>query len=142
MTFDAEALLPDVEAIVGSYLRQHPAVKTLGAKVVGETPSDKSKCWVTVTQLDDPAVEDHYSDYLIGWMGQFDCYAGATGGQGEASLLTRTVRQALKEMPDATLEGIVVSRTRFLSCPRLLDTDLEPARQRFALTAELRVHPA
>jgi hypothetical protein len=133
-------MIPDVEAIASSYLRQHAAVKALGAKVVGETPSDKSKPWVRVTQLDDPAVEDHHSDYLIDWMGQFDCYAGATGGQSEASLLTRTVRQALKEMADVNLEGIVVSRTRFLSCPRLLDTDIEPARQRFALTATLTLH--
>lgn len=133
-------LTPDVEAIVGAYLRQHPAVKALGAKVVGETPSNKEKLWVTVTQLDDPAVEDHYSDYLIDWMGQFDCYAGATGGQGEASLLTRTVRAALKELPDADLEAIIVSRARFLSCPRIPDTDLEPARQRFALTASLILH--
>jgi len=135
-------MIPDVEAVVGAYLRQYPAVKTLGAKVTGETPTDKSKPWVCVTQLDDPAVEDHHSDYLIGWMGQFDCYAGATGGQGEASLLTRTVRRALKEMPAVPLEGLVVSRARFLSCPRIPDTDLEPARQRFALTAELRVHPS
>lgn len=134
-------MIPDVEQVVGAYLRQYPAIETVGAMVVGETRSNKEGPWVTVTQLDDPAVEDHHSDYLLDWMGQFDCYPGATGGQGEASLLTRTVRQALKEMPDADVPEIVVSRVRFLSCPRLLDTDLEPARLRYALTASLVLHP-
>jgi hypothetical protein len=141
MTPGGADLIPDVEAIVGAYLRQHPAMKTLSARVVGETPSDKSRPWVRVTQLDDPAFEDHHADYLIDWMGQFDCYPGPTGGQEEASLVSRTVRRALKELPDASVEGLVVSRVQFLSCPRLLDTDLEPARWRYARSATLRLHP-
>lgn len=129
-------MIPDVEAIVTPYLKA--ATK---ARVVGQTPNGTSASWVRVTQLDAPSVGDSRTERLIEWMGQFDCYAGRDGGQGEASELTRTIRAALVAMPGAALEGATVTGVRIVSCPRIPDTDLEPARERYALTAVLFVHP-
>jgi hypothetical protein len=134
-------VIPDTEAILGSYLREHDAVKALGARVVPRTPSDTSAPWVKVTQLDAQAVGGHRSDHLIQWLGQFDCYAGS-GGQKEASAVTRTVRAALGELHDTDPEGVTVSGVRFVSCPRLPDgDDFEPARERYVLSAIVWMHP-
>jgi hypothetical protein len=131
----------DLEAIIGTYLRDHALVKALNAHVVGEPPVDKgSRPWVQVLQLDPHAVEDHRSDHLIEWMAQYDCYASAKGGQQQASELARAVRAALAEASHQTFEEIVVTGARFVSCPRIPDLDLEPARQRFVLTAVLVYH--
>jgi hypothetical protein len=135
-------MIPDAEAIVGAYLRAYADIKSLGARVVGATPKKKDTAWVQVTQIDYPAVDDHRAEYLLEWIGQFDCYAGKDGGQREASLLTRTVRQALSVMATETVDGAVFSGVRCLSSPRILDTDLEPARERYALTAAIYLHPA
>lgn len=132
-------MIPDVEALVTSHLKAQSSISALGARIVGETPGDTSEPWVRVTQFDAPAVGASRTDHLIEWFGQFDCYAGS-GGQGEASALTRTVREALRLMPDASHEGGVVTGVRFVSCPRLPDQDFEPARQRFSLSAVIWVH--
>lgn len=132
-------MIPDAEAVIGSYLRNHAAVKATGARVVGRTPSDTAKPWVRVTQLDAATVGDHRSEHLIEWFGQLDCYAG-TGGQEEASKVTRTVRAALAEMYAAPLSGVVVTGARFVSSPRLPDDDFEPARERYALSAIVWLH--
>jgi Protein of unknown function (DUF3168) len=133
-------MIPDGEAVVGAYLRSHSAIKALGARVVGKTPGDTTKPWVRVTQLDDPAVGDSRSEHLIEWFGQLDCYAGKDGGQQGASLLRRTVREALSVAYKADLEGAVVTGVRFTSCPRIPDTDFEPARERYALSIVAWMH--
>lgn len=133
-------LLPDAEALIGTYLRQHPDVQALGARVIGRTPKDTSEPWVRIQQFDNPAVGDSRTEHLIAWFGQFDCYAGKVGGQEEASLLTRTVRGALAVMHEASHDGAVVTGVRFVSCPRIPDEDFEPARERYLLSAEVFLH--
>ena len=134
-------MIPDGELIVGRYLREHPDVEALGAKVVATTPDDHDDPWCRIIQLDAHTVGDSRTEHLIEWMGQLDCYAGATGGQAEASILARTVRAALATMYEADHEGAVVTGARFLSCPRLPDLAWEPARERFALTTVVWMHP-
>lgn len=135
-------MIPDGEAILGRYLRQHHAVKALEAAVVSETPSDTSAPWVRIALVDDPPVGGHRFDHLIRWRGDFHCYAGAKGGQGEASLLRRTVRAALRDAPAASHDGAVVTGVDFITGPRLPDSDdFEPARQRYILTATVWMHP-
>jgi hypothetical protein len=134
-------VIPDAEKIVGRYLREHPDLVALGARVVSKTPDNVATGWVRVSQLDDPAVGGRRSDHLIEFMLQLDCYAGATGGQPEASLLNRTVRQALTDMPGEHYRAVVTG-VQHLSAPRLPDSDFEPARERYARTVLVWMHPA
>lgn len=123
------------------YLREHDAVEALGARVVAKTPDNVETAWIRVTQLDDRAVGDSRSDHLIEFMLQLDIYAGRNGGQPEASLLNRTVREALKEMPGEH-DDAVVTGVRFVSAPRIPDDQFEPARERYARTIIVWAHPA
>jgi hypothetical protein len=139
-------VIPDGEAILGAFLREHPAVKALGARVVPATPDDTAAPWVRVTQIDAIDAGESKSEHLIEWFGAFDCYAGkeagAADGQEVASTLTRTVRAALKQLDDeADPEGVVTSRVRFVSCPRIPDRDLDDM-ERFQLSVTLRMRSA
>lgn len=133
-------MIPDIEKIVGGYLRTHADVVALGARVVGKTPQGTDTPWIRLTQLDDRAVGGHRSDHLIEYLLQLDIYAGKDGGQPEASLLNRTVREALRTMPgvhaDATITGV-----DFVSAPRIPDDDdFEPARERYIRTVIVWAH--
>lgn len=132
---------PDAEAIIGKYLRTRPAIKALKARVLGEATDDHRTPWVQVVQLDYRAVGDSRSDHLLEWFGQLSCYAGETGGQAEASLLTRTVIEAIVALAEEEVEGAVVTGARIVSAPRIPDTDIEPARERYPVSVEVWLHP-
>lgn len=133
-------LVPDAEKIVSGYLRTHTSITALGARIVGKTPSSTDEPWVRVTQLDDRALGAHRADSHHEFYLQFDCYAGQSGGQPEASTLSRTVRAALAEIQGATLDAVVAG-VDFRSHARIPDTDVdEPARERFVLTALVYMH--
>lgn len=138
-------MIPDAEKVVSGYLRAHDDIVALDGRVVATTPSEKSggiaRPWIRVTQLDDRAVNDSRSDHLIEFMLQLDIYAGSTGGQPEASLLNRTVRQALRDMPGEH-DDAVVTGVRFVSALRLPDSDIEPARERYVRTVICWMHVA
>jgi len=132
---------PDAEAIVGRYLRSRSAIKTLGARVLGEAPDDRRTPWVQVVQLDYRAVDDSRSDHLLEWYGQLSCYAGESGGQAEASLLARTVIEAIVALSGEEVEGAVVTGARIVSAPRIPDTEgFEKARERFPVSCEIWLH--
>lgn len=133
-------LLPDAEQIVGDYLRAHADIAALGPRIVGTTPSSTDGPWVRITQLDAANEPGSRVEHLIGYPIQLDCYAGRDGGQEEASILVRTVRAVLHAMPDHAHDEAVVSRVTFTSCPRIPDQDFEPVRERYALTALVRMH--
>lgn len=135
-----DGLIPDIEAVMTGYLKGCAPIAELGARIVGKMPSETAKPWVRITLLDPKAVDDSRSDHLIDWMVQFDCYAGSTGGQGEASLLMRTVRRELRLLYEREAEGAVITGVRFLSAPRQEDTNFEPARTFFPLTATIWGH--
>jgi hypothetical protein len=135
-------VIPDAEAVATAYLSGRPEIQALGARVVGETPRSTADPWVRITQLDPRSADGGITDHLIACLIQFDCYAGdlQDGAHAEASLLTRTVRQALVEMNRATHSGAVVTGADIGSCPRLPDENFEPARERYSLTATLYMH--
>jgi hypothetical protein len=138
-------LIPDAEALVGDWLREHPAVVALDANVAGRTPTSMSKPWVRVTQLDARAVGG--LEHLIRFPLQLDCYAGreamdAGVGQAEAKYLARTVRSILTGLAGATIDGVTVTHVRVLGDMRAPDTTLEPARERVVLTVEVSMHAA
>lgn len=129
--------VPDVERLVSDYLRTHADITALNTRIVGKSPESKTTSWVRVTELDSPQVNQ--PDHLVESLMQFDCYAGATGGQPEANTLARTVRAVLGTLP-GTHSGGVVSGVRVLGGPRQLDTDLEPARDMKIVEALVWAH--
>lgn len=134
------ALIPDIEALLGDYLRGHPGVAALQARVSVQTPSNfKTRPWVKLTLLDAPD-RSAGTDWLIEPMVQLDCYASETGGTAEANLLARTVREALRTVPQDGLAGATTSQARVFGMLRRPDGDFEPARERYILTATIPVH--
>lgn len=132
-------MIADLEKIAADYLRDHPAVHALTTRVVSKTPETTATSWVRTTTLDARDEARSNLDHLITFLLQLDCYAGATGGKPEASHLARTVRSALKGMPGSH-DGAVVSRVAFTGHIRIPDTAIEPARERFILTALITAH--
>lgn len=138
-------MIQRAEAILTAYLNADSAITALDARVAGATPGSQSRPWVRVTQLD--ATDDRVSnvEHLIDYLLQFDCYAGkdatdAHVGQTEALNLAIAVRVALKAAQGTTLDDVVISSVRFTGMPRIPDTDLEPARERYVLTASIHLH--
>jgi uncharacterized protein DUF3168 len=132
----------NAEAIVGSYLREQPDIKSLEARVLGKTPDTTEKPWVRVTLLDPANVTGTRKvEWLVAYYLQLDCYAGATGGQTEAFKLAKAVRAALVALPGSDLDDGVATDAEFLSMPRIPDTDFSPARERYVLDAEVYLHP-
>lgn len=135
-------MIPDCEAIVYAYLKDHPAIVGLGARVVDQTPVDtSSNPWVLVTQLDDQAVAGHRSEHLFEFLLQMDCYASVEGDHPEASLLNRTVRAALAALPEADHDNAVVTGVELGGATRIPDTEFEPARERFSRDVTIWIHP-
>jgi hypothetical protein len=137
-------LLPNVEALIGDALREHPDITALGARVAGQTPSTITLPWIRITQLDMPDV-GHNLEHLIAPMLQVECYAGkaatdAHAGQMEAWRLKATTRAILKALQATETDGVYVSKVVLLGDARLPDTTMEPARERYILTVEVTAH--
>lgn len=131
---------PDIEIVVGSYLRAHPSVTPLTTRVVSKHPTNRDTAWVRLQQLDGVG---GYPDHLVDHMLQLDCYAGKTNDRGEASTLARTVRAVLAGMEGGIHSGAVVSAVRFTGHMPMPDDDaFDPARERVVLTCEVVAHPA
>lgn len=136
-------LIPDIEAVVGPYLRADTDVTALvdASRILGQAPGTTDDAWVRITQLD-ARNQTEPVDHLILFMVQLDCYASKTGLDGsqqkEATLIARTVRASLKAAAgthdDTVITGVSVSQSR------QPDTDFEPARQRVILTAQVWAH--
>lgn len=129
--------IPDCESIVSAYLQEQT-----GKRIVGTTPSDHALPWVRVTLLGAPNEANSPVEHLIAFMLQLDCYAGSepAEAQAEANDLARSVRAALADMKGSH-GGAVVSGVRFSGMIRLPDTAMEPARERYILTAHVWMHP-
>lgn len=136
------ALIVDMEKVASRWLREHPAVVALGARVVGKPPGDRSTCWVQVRELNAPSDPRSQADHLVTHMLQLDCYAGAAGGQPEANLLGRTVRAVLKRMEGFHDDEAAVGGVRIVGFAHVPDPDgFEPARERRIITAMVTAHP-
>lgn len=140
-------VIPDAEALVGTWLREHDDIAAFDARVAGRTPDSRTRPWIRITQLDARPVQrarfEHAMDYTL----QLDCYAGSTAmadftGQAEASLLGRTARAVLKALESTVADGVVVCRVRFSTHMRSPDTTVEPAIERVILVADILMHPA
>lgn len=131
----------NIEKLVAEYLRDDNAVAALvGRRIVGKTPDSLSEPWVRLTMLDDPQDPDSAHDHLREFYLQLDCYAGATGGQPEAYSLKEAVRVAIVAIDQADHEGATVTEGRVRGAARIPDDDIEPARERFIVTATVKAH--
>lgn len=132
---------PDIEQIVGAYLREHPAVRAVVSRVVSRTPASTDTPWVRYQQIaEQPG--GGMADFLIAPLLQFDCYAGRDNSRETASLIARTVRAALVEM-EGVHGGAVITGVPpgLVSVSRLPDPDLgDPARERYVVTATVYCH--
>jgi len=135
--------LLDAKAIVRSFLLDRPAIKGLKARVVGKTPDSTEQPWVRITLIDPQnRTGINRVEHLVSYYLQFDCYAGASGGEPEAFELAKAVRSALVEdLPDSVLEEAVVTDVVAISMHPMPDTDLDDARDRFILDVEICMHP-
>jgi hypothetical protein len=134
--------LLNAEALVATFLKGQPVVESLGARVVSQTPSTTDKPWVRVTLVDPENLTGiRRIEHLVGYYLQLDCYGGKTGGQAEAFALAQAVRDALVTAPGSTLGEAIVTDVDPLSMPRIPDTDLSPARERYTLDIIMTMHP-
>lgn len=134
--------LLNAEKLIADHLRGVEALDALGVRAVAKTPEKTDAPWVKITQIDAPDDPDGAIERAIDYYLQLDIYAGKDGGQPEATRINGLVRASLKALQDSTLAGTaVVSRVRFVSNPRVPDTDFEPARERFVLDGRLKMRP-
>ncbi len=131
-------MIPDPEAVLTTYLTD--VAGALGGTVRGKTPKDTTDPWVRLTLLDAPSTDGGEADHLIAAYLQLDCYAGSDGGHAAASLLARTVREALVTITDGDHGDVVVTGAKLGGYQRLPDTDFEPARERYVLSATVWLH--
>lgn len=133
--------VPDIEAIVTAYLAADPGVSTITEDILDTTPDSTASPWVRITQLDASPFPGDVADHAIEGYLQFDCYAGSGDeGHAEAAALYRAVRAALRDIHLASHTGAVVNGARIRGAARIPDIDLEPARERFVLTASVYHH--
>lgn len=134
-------MLPDIEIVVAAHLRATTAVMLLTQRIGTRTPPDVAGQFVKVTLIDDEQAPNSPALHLVSALVQIDCYGSSNrdSAHAEASLLARTVREAIVAMPQATHTGCVVTAAR-TSSRRLTDTDLDPARERYVVTCDLTLH--
>lgn len=135
-------MLPDIEIVVAAHLRATTAVMLLTQRIGTRTPPNIAGQFVKVTLIDDEQAANSPALHLVHALVQIDCYGSSNrdSAHAEASLLARTVREAIVAMPQATHTGCVVTATR-ASSRRLPDTELDPARERYIVTCNLTLHP-
>lgn len=133
---------PDPEALVIAYLAAHPDVAALTDEISTHTPPSTHAPWVRVSLIDETADGDSRALHLMAAFMQFDCYGSddRVVQQSEASLLGRTVREALNDMPGA-YDGAIVTAVTDLSARRLADTAHAPAWERWIVSATVSLHP-
>lgn len=133
-------MIPDAEKVISEFLRDHVAVAALvGRRIVGKTPDKTSTPWVRLVELDAVNSPASPAEHLISYLLQADCYASKDGGQPEAKLIGYTVRAALHDDLPGMHDDVVVTSVR-VSSRRMVDDDIEPARERVILTITAHMH--
>lgn len=132
----------DFEKVVGTYLRDHPEISALDARIASAIPTNFTRPWIKLNQLDASNVTNAQPEHVIEYYLQFDCYAGSgdANAREAASAIARTVRSVLKQAEGDMIDNVVVTQVTFTSHTRLPDTAFDPARERYVLDALLRCH--
>lgn len=131
-------LMPDVELLVFEYLRDHPDVDAIAnGRVYRVTPANVGmEPFVRVHQFDSDNLVPNLQHFDAAFL-QIDSYAGP---QATASLLGRTVRAALQDLP-GTYTGAVVTGAKTEGWRYQPDTTFDTARARFIVDLTVWVHP-
>lgn len=133
----------DTTKATASFLRDHAELQAaIGRRVVVKTPSQVDDPWVRYTMLDQPKVPGGRTEHLTTALLQWDCYAGAHGGQPEAASIGYLIRHLLtSELPGSALDdGTVVTDVQVIGHMRMPDGDFEPERERVILTTQVVAH--
>lgn len=136
-------VLPNVEAIVSRFLREHDAINDLvGQRVAGSTPRETPEGWIRITQIAGSQLSKAL--YFGAVHLQVECYGSndRNEAQSEASLLARTALGVLETMPAETVAGAVVTAVRFGDVMRIPDTELEKPRERYIFDTWVWAHPS
>jgi hypothetical protein len=138
-----EPVIPNGQLIVSNYLREDPEVSALVSRVVANPPDEnlRGSPWIMFTLLSAPQVEESRHDWLVEFYFQLDIYAGATGGFPAIWAMAQAVRRSIVRMPTVGVEDAVCTRAKVLGFNPQKDTDMEPARDRFIMTASAWLHP-
>ena len=140
----AVRLMPDVEALAGTYLRAHADVAAIaGDRIGGKDPRETADPWVKITHIlgedagNAPVL--HFGSVHL----QLDCYGSddEANAHEEAKDLVLTVQAALHDMPQGSHSGAVVTRVSTIQGPRLPDQAFPQARERYVLDAWVWIHP-
>jgi hypothetical protein len=139
------AVLPNIEAIVGSILRTHSDIAALGANVAGRTPATTTGPWIRVTLMAATDSTSSQIERLVQYVIQLECFAGKAAtdsfvGQAEAWGLKAATRAVLKSIEGTITGGAVITEVTFLGDSRIPDTTMEPARERYILLVAIRAH--
>lgn len=137
------AVSPDIEKLVAAYLLGHEQIEALVEdRVGGRHPESTAGPWIKFAQIGDS------SPTRTLWVTETNLQLDAYGGddldlaQAEASLLARTARAVLNDLPDIEHEDAVVSRVSFFGPRRVPDPGWEPARERYILDFTVAARPA
>jgi hypothetical protein len=130
-----------MEKILRDYLVEAEGVaEIVGTRVATKTPDTLKEPWIRLSIIDDPPAGRSSVDHFIEFYVQAECYAGKDGTQSKASLLARTVRALIAEMGRHDHEGAVVTGTKIRSSRSLRDDSLQPAMDRYVVTASIWAH--
>lgn len=128
------ALIPDPEDVIADYLRMR-----LGARVGGSSPTNRDTPWIRYFLID-AGDDGTKADHLVEAYLDLHVYAGAANSRGEASLLARSAREALKQINTGPHAGATFTGARIRGFRRFPDEDFEPARERYIVTASVWLH--
>lgn len=136
------ALLPDAEALVAAWLRQHALVdaNVYGSQLPAQADRDPAFPVVRVTRAPGGVVPARPAMWMDRPLLQVDCWAGE---RDDAFNLVTACMAALSEAPEGTHDLGVVSYVRFTLSPAWdPDGSLgDPAIPRYRFDAYVTVHP-
>lgn len=135
-------MLPDPELLLATHLRAQPAITGITDRIGTRTPPITNEPWIRITLLPVTPAPSSRALHLATALLQVDCYAGHArdGAQEQASILARTVQDAIHRMPGRHAGAVIASARA--SYRRLPDADLEPARERYIVEAQIVLHSA
>lgn len=131
----------DTEAIVIDQLVNDDDVTAVTTEVLARTPDNVRRPWARVTLTDEYATDGRAVRHLVNCSIQIDCFAGTEGTQEEAFDLAAAVREVVEALPEAELEGAVVTAT-ITRKQRMDDATFTPPMPRYIVGAEVWVHEA
>lgn len=135
-------MTPDIETILVAHLRADAAVAAITDRIGTRHPRSTTDPWVKIYLLDDRVHVRSSALHFIHAAVQLDCYGSSDQvlAESEASDLGRAVRAALHGMAAGDHVDAVVTGVSDLALRPLPDDSLEPARERYIVTATIHAH--